>query len=198
MDTKGTSSDQMEPRPEGSWLLYLGISGVLHPSASLYSLVFGRDPWEDGHQRYECVPVLEAVLKPWPQVKIVLTSTLPWRYGLDSVLQNLGPLLAERVVGHTYADLTTKATRTVVTLSGRTRNFGYSKEAYWRMDKAQVVQAHVDWCSPERWVAVDDEDGWWPYEVRRDRLVLTDGCDGLKTSDIQDRLHTVLLGNFGR
>lgn len=56
MNSNEVSDDLPEPKPQGYWLLYLGISGVLHPSASSYSLVFGRDPWEDGPKRYECAP----------------------------------------------------------------------------------------------------------------------------------------------
>lgn len=40
-------------------LLYSGISGVLHPSESLYGLVHGRS-WADGHAKYEGVLVLAA------------------------------------------------------------------------------------------------------------------------------------------
>lgn len=178
--------------------LYLGISGVCHPSESLYDLVFGRSPWQDGHSRYQSVPVLEAALRPWPEVELILTSSQPWAHGLASVLQDLGQLLARRVTGYTYEDLTTKAKRTFRTRNGSTRTVGFSDEDYWRMNKAQIVAAHVAWRRPKRWVAVDDDSILWSDEVRKDKLVLTDGCLGLNDSAVQDRLKTVLLMNFGR
>lgn len=176
---------------------YLGISGVLHPSESLYELLCGRSPWVDGHSKYEGVPYLEKALRNWPEVHIVLTSTQPWAHGLSSVLERLGPSLAARVDGYTYEDLTTKARREVVTRSCSRRAVKYSNEDYWRMNKAQIVDAHVRWFRPERWIAVDDEDILWPHAVRHDKLVLADGCIGLMSEETQDRLDLVLRANFG-
>jgi hypothetical protein len=160
--------------------------------------VFGRSPWEDGHSKYENVPALLQALENWLDVELVLTSTQPWAHGLDSVLAQLGPSLAARVVGYTYEDLTTKVTREVTTRSGLTRTIGLSNEDYWRLNKSAIVATHVEWRRPDRWIAIDDEDILWPHEVRRDRLVLTDSCLGLQSEDALDRLRAVLLMNFGR
>lgn len=176
--------------------VFLGISGVLHPSESTYELVRGRSPWSDGHSKYECVPILEQALLPWPDAKVVLTSTQPRAHGLQSVLEHLGPSLAACVVGSTYEDLTTKVKREVGTRSGATRTVGYSSEDYWRMNKSEIVATHIAWSRPERWIVIDDEDILWPQEVRRDRLVLTDGCEGLRSAQAQDRLQTILFANF--
>lgn len=178
--------------------VYVGISGVLHPSESFYRLIYGRSPWADGHSKYESAPVLAQALESWPDVELVLTSTQPWAYGLESVLEHLGPSLAARVVGYAYADLTTKVKREVTTRSGLTRTIGFSNEDYWRMTKSNIIATHVEWRRPDRWIAIDDEDILWPHEVRRDRLVLTDGCVGLQSAEAQDRLRAVMLTNFGR
>jgi HAD domain in Swiss Army Knife RNA repair proteins len=175
----------------------MGISGVLHPSESTYELVHGRSPWLDGHSLYEGVLVFEWALQSWPEVRIVLTSTQPWAKGLDKVLRHLGPTLASRVVGFTYEDLTTRIKREVPTRSGTTRIVGYSNEDYWRMSTADIVAAHVAWSHPEQWAVIDDEDILWPADVRRDRLVLTDGCVGLRSARTRDRLCTVMEQNFG-
>jgi hypothetical protein len=177
--------------------IYLGISGVLHPSESTYSLLYGRSPWSDGHSKYESVPVLDEALENWPDVELVLTSTQPWAHGLDSVLAQLGQTLAARVVGYTHDDLTSKVKREVTTRSGKTRTVGLSNEDYWRMNKSAIVATHVEWRRPDRWIAIDDEDILWPHDVRRDRLVLTDGCAGLQSAEAQDRLRAVMLLNFG-
>jgi hypothetical protein len=177
-------------------LLYLGISGVLHPSASLYKLVRGQSPWADGHVKYEGVPILASALAGWPDLKIMLTSTQPWAHGLESVLGELGPLLAPRVVGHTYEDITNKVTRQAQIGNGPARSVKFSDADYWRMNKAKVVATHVAWQRPERWVAVDDEDILWPDDVRQNQLVLTDGCVGLCSEAAQDRLRKVLERNF--
>lgn len=178
--------------------VYLGISGVLHPSDSFYSLMHGRSPWADGHSKYESAPVLVQALESWPDVEIILTSTQPWAHGLKSVLEHLGPSLAERVVGYTYEDLTTKVTREVTTRSGLTRIIRLSSDDYWRLNKSAIVATHVEWRRTDRWIAIDDEDILWSHDVRRDRLVLTDGCIGLQSAEAQDRLQAVMHMNFGR
>lgn len=186
------------PSKDAARTVYLGISGVLHPSESFYAFMYGRSPWADGHSRYENVPALLQALENWPDVEIILTSTQPWAHGLESVLEQLGTSLSARVVGYTYDDLTTKVKREVTTLSGIVRTIGLSNEDYWRMNKAHIVATHVAWRRPGNWIAIDDEDILWPHDVRRDRLVLTDGCVGLQSAEALDRLRAVMLTNFGR
>ncbi|WP_423600894.1 HAD domain-containing protein [Roseateles sp. MS654] len=178
-------------RHEPLKVVYLGISGVLHPSQSLYELLEGRSPWEAGHRPYEAVPVLERVLRGWPEVRIVLTSTQPWSKGLPAVLTELGPELAARVMGFTYEDLTTKLRR------GK-RQRPLSDEDYWRLNKSEIVRLHVEWLRPVAWVAVDDETILWTERERRGHLVAVDGSKGLLwDAAAQDRLATLQEGNFG-
>jgi hypothetical protein len=178
------------PREALMNVLYLGISGVLHPSASFYKMCFGRSPSDDGHHEYEAVPVLERALEGWPDVRMVLTSTQPWAHGLPFVLEKMGPSLASRVDGFTYEDLTVRLRR------GH-RQLPLSNEDYWRLMKADIVKTHVEWLKPSAWVAVDDETTLWADEDRELRLVDVDGRKGLLDSKAQDRLLTLLWGNFG-
>jgi hypothetical protein len=172
-------------------VVYLGISGVLHPSQSLYKLLEGRSPWDAGHRRYEAVPVLERVLRDWPDARIVLTSTQPWAKGLPAVLAELGPELSAKVLGFTYEDLTTK-----VPLGSRQRPMGDAD--YWRHQKSGIVRLHAGWLKPAAWIAVDDETILWTEQERQQHLVEVDGCKGLlHDAKAQDRLVTVLEGNFG-
>ena len=177
-------------------VIYLGVSGVVHPSESVYELVYGLSPWGDGHEKFEAVSWLSGALNHWPDVRIVLTSTPPWKYGLPEI-PNLPGMLAERVIGFTYQDLTTKVVRQVRTRSGTTRSVRYSTEDYWRMNKSDIVVAHVEWLRPEAWAAVDDEDILWPKGLA-DHVCIVDGCQGLKHPAEQDKLLTYLQMNFGR
>lgn len=176
-------------------VLYLGISGVLHPSVSRYKLIRGRTPSDDGHQRYEAVPLLTSMLTHWPDVRIVLTSAQPWKLGLPAVLEHFG-LLRERVIGFTYEDLTATAMLEARTRNVTIRYLSYGNEDYWRMNKSDIVTAHVDWLHPEAWVAVDDENILWPKGVS-DHVCIVDGCEGLKHPVEQDKLLTCLRANFG-
>ncbi len=169
-------------------LIYLGISGVLHPSFSFYQYVHGREAAEDGHAKYESVPALHDALAGWPDAQIVLTSTQPWARGLPSVLEELGPL-AHRVVGFTFEDLTTRVPH-------RRNGRPMDDNDYWRLHKSQIVRRHVDWFKPRAWVALDDEDISW-IEDDRDHLVLCKGTMGLQDPATMDRLLTVLEQNFG-
>lgn len=177
-------------------VLYLGISGTLHPSASTYQLVLGRSPWSDGHTEYEAAPWLAQTLEQWPDVQVVLTSTQPWKHGLPAVSKQLGALAA-RVIGFTYEDLTTRAVRQVRTRSGTTRKMTYSDEDYWRLHKSEIVRLHIQWLRPVAWIAVDDETILWTEQELQQHLVAVDGCKGLLDPTAQDRLVTVLTGNFG-
>ena len=145
--TVPVDQEQVGPRPPSERLrvLYLGISGVLHPSASTYELIHGQSPWDARHCLYEAVPWLSTALEPWPDVKIILTSTQPWKFGLPIVLPWLGTL-AERVIGYTFEELTIKVVRQMRTRSGTARQRTYSSEDYWRMNKSDIVIAHVAEC----------------------------------------------------
>lgn len=170
-------------------VIYLGISGVLHPSWSFYSFVHGRKPEEDGHEKYQSVGVLNEVLQGWPEARIILTSTQPWSKGLPAVLEAMGPL-ATRVDGFTYEDLTTRVPH------GRLGRPIHDVD-YWRLDKSKIVRRHVDWLKPDAWVVLDDEDILWSDDERSDHLVLTRGTLGLKDQVAMDRLFTLLEVNFG-
>lgn len=176
--------------------VYLGLSGVVHPSESTYRLLRGRSPWSDGHAKYESVGVLEQALLPWPDARIVLTSTQPWAYGLPVVLESLGPTLATRVDGYTYQDLTEKVPRSPIQPGGPTREGTMSDEDYWRMNKSGIVASHVSWRRPRSWVVLDDENIAWADDVRRNQLVLTEPCSGLLDPHAVARLVQVLRMNF--
>ena len=176
-------------------VLLLGISGVLHPSASIYELVHKVSPWSAGHAQYEAVPWLASSLSRWPDVEIVLTSTLPSIQGMPTVLSRLGAL-ATRVVGTTFDALTKNAIRTIRTRDGGTKLLPFSVYDYARMSKSEIVLAYVDWLKPDAWVAVDDEDGGWPASVQHN-LCVVDACSGLIAPVQQDRLLTVLSACFG-
>lgn len=183
-------------RYDGAQLLYLGISGVLHPSKSTHELLEGISPWENGHKPYEAVSWLAQVLMLWPLVRIVLTSTQPWKHGLDHVHRELRPMLASRVLGFTYEDLTSQHSKPTRG-KGQSRLVRHSDAEYWRMNKSDIVSAHVAWARPMAWVAVDDEDILWRGGMRN-QLALVDGNRGLLYDpDGQTNVLRKFAANFG-
>lgn len=174
-----------------SCVLYLGIGGVLQPSRSTYTSVHGHDPFEDGHQPYQCAPLLEELLQDWCEVRIVLTSTRPWAHGLDVVLAALGPALASRVIGYTFKDLTERAK------VGERFPRCISEMDYWRLSKSQLVERHVRWLRPARWMAIDDEGfGWSDHELAC-HVVLTPPLEGLSNQESRAKVHGILVHQFG-
>ncbi len=171
-------------------VVYAGINGVFHPSDSLYRLLFDKSCWDQGHKEYEGVGCLERALAPWPDARLVLTSTQVWHAGLDAVLEHLGAALAGRVIGATFTDLTK-----VAKLGAQGQPL--SSNAYWSMTRSEVVRCHVDWLKPDAWIAVDDDAALWTTDERRGHCVLTDPAKGLLEPAAQDRLLTLLYGNFG-
>lgn len=181
---------------KGPPTVYLGLSGVLHPSESTYRLLRGCSPWTDGHSKYEGAKTLEETLQMWPTLRIVLTSTLPWAHGLPAVLESLGPRLAARVDGYTYRDLTTRIDGPLTRPDGTKQALPVSAEEYWRLNKSAIVAIHVAWRKPTSWVVLDDENIAWPTEVRKRRLMLTNPCKGLFDASAVERLRAILNDNF--
>ncbi len=110
--------------------------------------------------------------------------------GLEPVLEHLGPGLASRVIGFAFEDLTTK-------VRVGERQLPFSSAGYWRLMKSEVVRYHLQWLRPRAWIALDDETVFWTPEEWCDHVVATDGCEGLLELRAQDRLMTLLVGNFG-
>lgn len=181
--------DTHEPGTELN-VLYLGVGGVLQPSRSIYEVVHGRDPFADGHSPYECAPLLDELLRGWPDVRIALTSVRPWRHGLPAVLEALGPGLAQRVIGYTFEDLTTKAR------FGKSQRH-ISEMDYWRMSRASIVEKHLQWLRPRAWVAVDDEDQGWTDGELACHVVLTPPLTGLLDAEAETKLRGLLVHQFG-
>jgi HAD domain in Swiss Army Knife RNA repair proteins len=171
-------------------VVYIGISGVLHPSALLYKFIDGCSPWKDGRCEYESAPVLETALLGWPEAKLVLTSMQPWSEGVEPVLARLGSGLASRVLGVTFEDLAED-----VRFADQHPAVG-SAGRRWLMN-SEIVRLHRQWLRPAAWLVLDDETACWTVEEHREHIVLTDACEGLREPRAQDRLMTLLVCNFG-
>ncbi|MFG6459801.1 NIF family HAD-type phosphatase [Roseateles sp. BYS96W] len=171
-------------------VLYLGIGGVLHPRESMYRWTRGRASSEDGHEPYECIPLLTDLLNGWPGVRIVLTSIRPQEHRLPVILEALGPGLAPRVIGNTFEDLTSKA------------RFGQlqrhvSDLDYVRMSNALVVEKHLAWLRPRAWVGVDAEARGWTDSELACNVVITPPLSGLIDAEAAAKLAGLLAHQFG-
>ncbi|AXL48632.1 hypothetical protein DSC91_000099 [Paraburkholderia caffeinilytica] len=164
----------MLPRQRGGSVLYLDFDGVLHP----------EDVWRrprtgpyvaspPGHALFEHAALLARCLEPYPELRIVLSTS--WVRVFRSVRKaahRLPPELRRRVVGAT---------------------FHRRMDPEWYRSMPRGVQVWGDVCRrrPEAWLALDDDDAGWPA-VCRSHLVRTDPVLGISAPavlmDVQTRL----------
>ena len=128
--------------------VFLDFDGVTHP-------------WREAED-FRCLPVLEAVLRDYPETRVVIASD--WRTLFS--LQKLSARFSE--------DLRARVIDCSPTIFPRTPNELYGlreREArQWLAAKAPTAS----------WLAIDDAPGNWPT---RARLVLTDFKQGFTEED---------------
>jgi len=125
-------------------VLYLDFDGVLHPyPLDERCLEIPEDTL------FQFVPLLEARLKPYPQVKIVLSTTWAKNETGPGALAYLSPGLQQRVVGATW-DQETRSYR--VPAEDRER----------RLARYEQIAADVAWRKPSEWFALEDDFKDWP------------------------------------
>ncbi|WP_309297524.1 HAD domain-containing protein [Caballeronia novacaledonica] len=154
--------DMPPPRSRGGKVVFLDFDGCTHPSEVYWRPGIGPFLFNcPGHTLFENVPVIEHELAPYPEVRIVLSTSWVVRYhgSLRRLAAKLGPLLCKRVVGATY--------------HSRMRELEFRQ-----MSRGQQVCADVARRRPENWMALDDDELGWPLWCER-RLVLTDPVFGI-------------------
>ena len=155
-------------------VLYLDFDGVLHHSQVAWSPQIG--PYLAAPARYtlfQHADLLAQLLEPWPHVKIVLTTTWAYRYGLDYSVARLPPGLCSRVVGTIYA-----------------QGLKYPDD-FARMPRGMQVAGDAATRKPGRWIALDDDDEGWPREHRH-RLIKTHMYEGLNKPGVIKQLNAKL------
>lgn len=71
-------------------ILFLDFDGVLHP-----------EPCYDDEQLFSCLPRLESVLRDFPAVQVVITSTWREKYSLSELRTFFSADIAVRIIGVT-------------------------------------------------------------------------------------------------
>ena len=126
-------------------VLYLDFDGILHPAdvrvtreEPLYPRVYVRgQPTDEPLFRY--MSLLELLLAPYPELKIVLATSWVRALGYEFALKQLSPALRERVIGAT------------------------TFQAPTRFDSIDI---DAESRGLTRWLALDDDVCGWPEERR--------------------------------
>ena len=151
-------------------IVYLDFDGVLHPDA-VYSPRNRPLELRAPGQLFMHAHVLVDAVAPYPELKIVLSTSWVWALGFKKTLKKMPAELAAKVVGATYPS-------------------GY--ETFQSMTRFQQIKGHVYRNGVKHWIAIDDlhsasQLNTWSNEALN-RLVLTDGMKGLGCSETQTDL----------
>lgn len=167
-------ADVPRPRQMGGVVIYLDIDGVLNPE-SVYRKR-GTGPWifgAPGHRLFEHAELLADLLEPYPQVRIVLSTSWVRVYrSVRKVTRKLPPRLRARVIGATY-------------------HSRMDPVEFAAAPRGMQVWADVRRRKPQAWLALDDEHEGWPTWCR-DHLVRTDPVLGISEPSVLEELKTKL------
>lgn len=133
-----------QQRGEGETVLYLDFDGVLQHENVWWHPRRGAYIQTPGYRLFEHVPLLEATLAQFPEVRIVLSTSWVRYRGFSDSAKRLGPLLRERVIGATFH---TRMNRT----------------GFEGLPRGIQVLNDVARRRPRNWVALDDDvENWCP------------------------------------
>jgi hypothetical protein len=125
-------------------VLYLDFDGVLHHENVLWYPRRGphlKAP--EGFTLFQHAELLEQLLEPYPDVKIVLSTNWVVRYGCTKAAKKLPPALRERVVGATF-------------------HSKMREEDFVEAPRGMQVWGDVVQRKPQAWLALDDAWLQWP------------------------------------
>lgn len=166
-------STRRPPRGRGDPVLYLDYDGVLHPGGAATHRKGGVFPTTPGVVLFQYAPLLVEDLAPFPDVRIVLsTSWQLWR-GFNVARDQLPAELRPRVIGGTFH-------RRI-----------HAKNEWQQMPRGLQIWGDVSVRNPKAWVALDDDFFGWPAWCR-DRCVRTDEDVGLVDPEVRARLRALL------
>lgn len=132
----------------GEFVLYLDFDGVLHHEDCRWSPKKGPylSPWlkpEDGYSLFQHISLLEEVLDPYPDLKIVLSTSWVRSYGCEGAAKRLSQSLKSRVIGATF-------------------HRRMDLREFMNAPRGLQVWADVLRRKPKDWIALDDDYLHWP------------------------------------
>lgn len=148
-------------------VLYLDFDGVLHHENCLWHPRRGAYlSAPDRYSLFQHSNLLEQMLAPYPQVKVVLSTSWVTRYGLTRTAKRLPPSLQARVIGATF----------------HSRHMNV--DDFLHLRRGQQVYDDVLRRQPRDWLALDDDEEGWPVE-NAEKFVKTHMYEGLSDFLVQ-------------
>jgi len=152
---------------------YLDFDGVIHDDAVYWHPKRGIYLDTPGRTLFEWMPILEELLAPHPDVKIVLSTSWVRVRSFGFAKGKLSPALQARTIGATF------------------HNELMQKAEYDLLSRGYQVLADVTRRKPTSWFAIDNDDRG-PQEYR-DRLVKTEDRLGLSDPAVQEAIRAMLV-----
>lgn len=158
-------------------VLYLDLDGVVHHEAVYWHHKRGihmSSAQAPDHKLFEWLPLLEAALCPYPDVRLVLSSSWCVRPGFGKTMRRLPESLRARFLGGTY----------------HKRVHGidnWAVDCFQARSRAEQILADVARRRPRHWLALDDDVVEWPHRYSAN-LVACDGSSGLSDARVQHEL----------
>jgi hypothetical protein len=150
-------------------ICYLDYDAVLHDGNVLRNRNRGVYIKTPGRTFFEWMPILEDLLAPYPDLKIVLTTTWVRELGFNETKYELSESLRDRVLGSTF--LRPKVV----------------KAEFDTMSRGMQIVGDAEWRKPTHWFALDDDDFGWPARYK-DRLIKTSSQLGLSDPAVQEQV----------
>jgi len=159
-------------------VLYLDYDNVLHGEVGRYVSAPHVRPYTKGEVLFTHAPILEALLLPYPNVKIVLSTSWVRVFDYHRARKRLPASLRARVTGATFHALHMR------------------KEDFSLEPRHRQILCDVSRRQPTKWLAIDDDVEGWP-EWALPHLVATEESVGLNCPRVQARLQERLAHFFG-
>lgn len=132
-----------------------------------------------GARLFMWAPILDAVLKDFPDVRIVLSTTWVPVFGYEVAVACLPQGLRERVVGATFDEVT--------------KNYGYTASEWRALSRWMQICRWIEWKRPNAWIALDDTLDDCPQEMKSN-VVMLNPERGLSQPEKVERLRMLLEG----
>jgi hypothetical protein len=159
-------------------ICYLDYDAVLHDGNVFRNRSKGMYIKTPGRTFFEWMPILEDLLAPYPDLKIVLSTTWVRQLGFNEAKYELSPALNERVIGSIFL------------------HPGLVNEEFDVLPRGMQIWHDVGRRKPTDWFALDDDPVGWPARCR-DKLIETNTGKGLSDPAIQELVRLRLLRMFG-
>ena len=160
-------------------ICYLDYDAVLHDGNVLRNRTSGMTIKTPGRTFFEWMPILDDLLAPYPDLKIVLSTTWVRELGFREAKDELSAALNARVIGATFL------------------HPKILKADFDTMPRGMQIWGDVERRKPTHWFALDDDAFGWPAWCK-EHLIQTSDRLGLSDPALQERVRRRLSEIYSR